>query len=98
MEVPRASPAVDLASPASPILYPRRFLIIISYTLTYFTASWAGNKGVIITPSFAKYHNTTNELNFEEGGGIDLLGILGNAIVLVSYFVAAWVVDRFGLW
>jgi hypothetical protein len=62
-----------------------------------FAWNLSGSRFTAIVPSYAFYHNTTNQVSAPPGWGIDSWTIVENAILLVSYLPCAYAIDRWGL-
>ncbi|CAK8998281.1 Golgin subfamily A member 5 (Golgin-84), partial [Durusdinium trenchii] len=80
-----------------PRVYPRRWWVLAALSVVYFCWNMAITRQVAAVPSFASYHDTTNEVNFSEGGGIDLIGTASAAALIPGYFMAMWALGRYGL-
>jgi hypothetical protein len=58
--------------------------------------SRAGNKQVILATSFAYYYNITTEFS-PQYLGVDFITIFSSALLIGTYNIGAYAVDRFGL-
>jgi len=79
------------------VVYRRRFAVLFSVALTYGVWNMVTARYISIVSAYARYFDTTNEANFKEGGGIDLLTLIDNGVLVFTYLPAAYIVDRYGL-
>ena len=79
-------------------VYRQRFAVLAAVTLNYFIWGWSSRRNVIIVPAYAKFYNTTNEINLAKGElGLDSLLAYPSFVLAFSYIPMAYVIDRKGL-
>mmetsp|Transcript_10114 Transcript_10114/g.17804 ORF Transcript_10114/g.17804 Transcript_10114/m.17804 type:complete len:527 (+) Transcript_10114:114-1694(+) len=78
-------------------VYARRWFILAGYSLTMFGWNLSGGRHLPITSAYARHFNTTNEIQGIKEFGVDAIPISTSITLLFTYFLGAYLVDRFGL-
>eukprot|EP00924_Labyrinthula_sp_SR-Ha-C_P000694 maker-scaffold_7-snap-gene-1.3-mRNA-1 protein AED:0.32 eAED:0.32 QI:306/0.5/0.33/1/1/1/3/0/122 len=81
-----------------PKVYFRRWIVLVAYSITMFTWALESYRHVSLVSEFSLYYDTTNEFNPGDGEwGIDSIGLVSTSVAMITYPVAGYMVDRFGL-
>lgn len=76
-------------------VYKIRWFMLAAYGLTMFSWRVSIARVLSITPSYAHFHDTTNEISSEIG--IDAWNIAESIVLLASYFFGGFAIDKWGL-
>ena len=79
-------------------VYFRRHLVLLAFAFSSFSWNFSAGRQISIAPTYARYHDTTNEVSGPESNlGIDTWTVVDSGVLLVSYFFGAYAIDRWGL-
>ncbi len=80
-----------------PKAYVRRHFVLLSFAFTIFAWNLSGLRHTAIVPSYAFYHDVTNEVSAPPVYGIDSFSLISNIILVFSSVFGAYAIDKFGL-
>lgn len=80
-----------------PKVYVRRHFVLLSFALTIFAWNLSGLRYTAIVPSYAFYHDVTNEVSAPPIYGIDSFSLVSNIVLVFSSIFGAYAIDKFGL-
>ena len=78
-------------------VYIRRYFVLLSYGVSVAAWNLSGLRANSIVPSYAKYHDTTNQLSPPPLWGIDTFSLASNIVAIFSHLPASYCIDRWGL-
>ena len=77
--------------------YFRRHLVLLSWALTIAAWNLSALRATSVVPSYARYHNATNEVSAPPVWGIDMFTLASNVVAIFTFLPASYCIDRFGL-
>ncbi len=78
-------------------VYVRRYFVLLSYGISVAAWNLSGLRANSIVPSYAKFHDTTNQVSAPPLWGIDSFSLASNIVAVFSHLPASYCIDRWGL-